>query len=171
MDEDKQTGLIAIRRKNGRRGFASAIVQTENLRQGAGAASGSDIVPIEEADFVALQEPVLFEHYSSTVAGKPMYNISVYVDEAAPFVDAAYYTDLSDTYRALLPHAFEPPEGYAGSNVYDRVPPESLYDEDGDWISDYSGAEKLSPAFGFEGLGWQLQDGDDGVRSFVFNSL
>jgi hypothetical protein len=109
VDEDKQTGQIAIRRKNGRRGFASAIIQTENLPQGAGAASGSDIVPIEEADFVALKEFVLFEHYSSTVAGKPMYNLSVYVDEAAPFVDAAYYTDLSDTYRALLPHAFEPP--------------------------------------------------------------
>ena len=169
MDEDKQTGVIEVRRKNGRRGFASAIVQTVNLQQGAGAATGSDIVPIEEADFISLQEPVLFGHYASTVLDKPMYNTSV--GYSTYFVDAAYYSDLSDTYRALLPHAFEPPEGSAGSNVYERMPPESLYDEDGDWISDYSGHEKLSPAFGFEGLGWQLQDGDDGVRPFVFNSV
>ncbi|SVC06465.1 uncharacterized protein METZ01_LOCUS259319, partial [marine metagenome] len=64
VDEDKLNGQIAIRRKNGRKGFVSAIIQTENLRPGAGAATGSDIASGGEADFVALQEPVLFEHYS-----------------------------------------------------------------------------------------------------------
>ena len=86
-------------------------------------------------------------------------------------MDAAYYTDLSDTYRALLPHAFEPPEGAAGLSVYDRQPVGSLYDDDMNLISNYNQQDTLSPAFGFEGLGWQLQDGDDGVRSFVFESV
>ena len=67
VDEDKINGQVVIRRKNGRKGFASAIIETVNLKPGAGAAVGSDIAPIEEADYIRMQEQVLFEHYVNQI--------------------------------------------------------------------------------------------------------
>jgi hypothetical protein len=170
VDEDALTGNIIIRRKNGRRGFASAIIETENLKPGAGAAVGSDIAPIEEADYLRMQEPVIFEHYVNqgvTLSGGVLSWFWAFDND---FVDAMYYSVSADIYRALLPHEFEPPDGARGFNVYARLPMQVMYDPEGNPFT-FSEEESLTPAFGFEGLGWQLQDGEDGLKFFEFNTV
>ena len=46
-----------------------------------------------------------------------------------------------------------------------------LYDEELNWVADFNEEDTLSPAFGFEGLGWQLQDGEDGLKFFPFQAI
>ena len=164
VDEDKLTGQILIRRKNGRRGFASAIIETENLKPGAGAAQGSDIVSTEEADYLRMQEPVVFEHYVNQAVGTGG-SLLWFWSFANDFVDAMYYSIDADVYRALLPHEFEPPEGASGLSVYDRLPTQYLTNVDGTSFP-YEEEDSLVPAFGFDGQGWQLQDGENGIKAF-----
>ncbi|SVA93324.1 uncharacterized protein METZ01_LOCUS146178, partial [marine metagenome] len=95
---------------------------------------------------------------------------------ANDFVDAQYYTydpldgttysELGDYYRALLPHQFEP---YAGANVLAKLPPVTYVDENGDPVVVVSEEDRIRPGLGFEGLGWQLQDGEDGLKDFDFD--
>ena len=173
IDEDGGTGIFELRRKNGRRGFASAYVHTENLRPGAGAASGDDIAGITNPDYQFMREQVIYEHYSKQVTGASAvwWWFWTYSDD---FVDAEYYSfdpqglvqppsysELGDYYRALLPHQFEP---YAGANVLAKLPPVTYVDENGDPVVVVSEEDRIRPGLGFEGLGWQLQDGEDGLK-------
>lgn len=170
VDEDKGSGEIVLRRKNGRRGYASAIIESENFPQGSGAATGDDIAVDGNADYLRLQDKALYEHYSLFGSGMSGgFFGSWWYSYSENFVDASYYDpspfNHGDYYRALLPHAFDP----AGPSPIARLPRQQWYDpQTGELVMDVGQQAMLIPASGFDGLGWQLQDGEDGLRSFEF---
>ena len=118
-----------------------------------------------------MQKPIFYKHQSEYWLSEGNLDdqwFNTWYDYDRDFIDATYYTYNAETYRALLPHAFEPAPG---SNIYDKLPTQYLYDSQGEIILSYNEEDSLSPAFGFDGRGWQLQDGKDGLININLDTI